>query len=129
MDSMRQALIASKVIHINSHQQNGTEGPDVPLQYKALNYKQVFYLATLGGAKVLGLEEKIGNFKVGKQFDAIVVDTSFSMTKPMLMDNTDPAPGMDVFEHDDHWAIFEKFIYLGDDRQMTKIYVDGEPVV
>ena len=122
---MRQAVIASKVVHINYNERE--DGPDVPKSYKALNYKQAFYLGTLGGARVMGLEDKIGNFKVGKQFDAIVVDTSFALPKRML--SKDPPPVMDVFDHDDPWAIFEKFIYLGDDRLMTKIYVAGNLVV
>ncbi|KAJ7393716.1 hypothetical protein OS493_003375 [Desmophyllum pertusum] len=33
-----------------------------------------FFLATLGGSQVLGLDDKIGNFEVGKYFDALVID-------------------------------------------------------
>ena len=35
-----------------------------------------FYLATIGGAKVLGLEHIIGNFSVGKEADFIVLDAA-----------------------------------------------------
>ncbi|EGG12528.1 uncharacterized protein MELLADRAFT_88882 [Melampsora larici-populina 98AG31] len=40
--------------------------------------KNLFYLATLGGARVCNLEEQIGNFVVGKEFDGIIVHTGVS---------------------------------------------------
>jgi len=42
---------------------------------------QAFYLATLGGAKSLSLDDKIGNFMPGKEADFVVLD--FSAT-PLL---------------------------------------------
>lgn len=62
MDSMRQAIIASKVILIHEP------------EYASLHLNEVFYIATLGGAQVLNLDTKIGNFMVGKQFDALLVE-------------------------------------------------------
>jgi cytosine/adenosine deaminase-related metal-dependent hydrolase len=46
---MRQTLTASKVTKINTGEE-------------PLNFKEVFYLATLGGAKCMGLDKKIGNW-------------------------------------------------------------------
>jgi guanine deaminase len=107
MDSMRQALIASKVIHIESRNETAKE------QFDALHYYHVFYLATLGSAKVLNLDHKLGNFEVGKEFDALVIDMS----------------GIDLFDHDDEYTRFEKFIYLGDDRHIKQVYVQGKQVI
>jgi guanine deaminase len=107
MDAMRQALIASKVIHIDSRSEENKE------IFDALHYYHVFYLATLGGAKVMNLDQKLGNFEVGKEFDALVVD----------MD------GIDLFDHDDEQTRFEKFIYLGDDRNIRQVYVKGKQVI
>ena len=59
---MRQAITASKVIHRRNP------------EYKPLGYKEAIYLATLGNARVLGLEDKIGSFAVGMDFDALIVD-------------------------------------------------------
>jgi len=39
-----------------------------------LNAARALYLATLGGAKALGLDKVIGNFEAGKEADFVVVD-------------------------------------------------------
>ncbi|TPX46101.1 guanine deaminase, partial [Synchytrium endobioticum] len=44
--------------------------------YDVLNWKDAFYLATMGGAKALGLENVIGSFEVGKSFDALHINVS-----------------------------------------------------
>jgi guanine deaminase len=101
-DAMRQSIIASKVTSINS------VGPDQP--FKSFGYKEAFYMATLGGARVMNLENKIGRFQVGMEFDALLIDLK----------------GIDIFEHDDEWTSFEKLIYLGDDRNIKKVFVFGK---
>ena len=50
------------------------------------SHEQVFYLATQGGAEVLGLGAQVGNFEPGKYFDALIVDP-----------NTDDSP-LDIFD-------------------------------
>jgi guanine deaminase len=44
------------------------------LQGFCLNAGQLLYLATLGGAKALGLEREVGNFEPGKSADFFVLD-------------------------------------------------------
>ncbi|KAK9717628.1 hypothetical protein K7432_006064 [Basidiobolus ranarum] len=70
---------------------------------KYLKLAEVFYLATVGGADVLGMKNTLGNFVVGKQFDALIVD-------PLACNSP-----IDLFQHDDVKTIFEKFINNGDD--------------
>ena len=41
-----------------------------------ISWPEALYLATLGGAKALGLSERIGNFESGKDADFVVVDQS-----------------------------------------------------
>ncbi len=44
------------------------------LQGYRLSAYEAFYLATLGGAKSLGLDDLIGNFLPGKEADFVVMD-------------------------------------------------------
>ncbi|KAI1468566.1 guanine deaminase [Daldinia caldariorum] len=105
LDAMRQALVASNAREVMS------EGKD-----KGLSISELFYLATLGGAKVCGLASKIGNFEGGKEFDALLIDAR--------------APGvMTVLEDDDSTeTIFNKFVMTGDDRNIIEVYVRGRLV-
>ncbi|KAF2832854.1 Metallo-dependent hydrolase [Ophiobolus disseminans] len=104
---IRQTMIASNAREVLS------EGKD-----KALSLEEVFYLATMGGAKVLCLEDQIGNFEVGKEFDAIWVTTTSGLQSAMTPREDD----------DSLQTIFEKFILTGDDRNMAHVYVRGRRV-
>ncbi|KXH36134.1 guanine deaminase [Colletotrichum simmondsii] len=108
LDSIRQAIIASNAREVMSG------GKD-----KVLSLDEVFYLSTLGGAQVCCLEDKIGNFAVGKAFDAILVTCSL-----------DEAFGVMTIreETDSLRTVFEKFLMTGDDRNIAQVYVQGRLV-
>jgi 5-methylthioadenosine/S-adenosylhomocysteine deaminase len=55
----------------------------------AVSGRQAIYLATRGGAKILGLEERIGSIQPGKQADLILLD----FNQPHLL------PLYDVYSH------------------------------
>ncbi|MBY0449002.1 MAG: guanine deaminase [Cyanobacteria bacterium] len=71
-----------------------------------ISVRQLFHAATLRAAHALQLESEIGNFKPGKAFDAIVVQTSPSKTQ---LDE-----------------ILAELIYTGDDRNVLMNVVQGE---
>lgn len=105
LDTIRQAIIASNYREMAS---NGAE--------KALSLQRAFHLATLGGAEVLGLQDRIGNLAVGKDFDAIVV-------------SSEPLSTMTAREDDESIeTTFEKFLMTGDDRNIVQVYVQGRKV-
>lgn len=89
--------------------------------YVPLDYKQVTYLATLGGAKALFLDDVIGNFEVGKSFDALLIDI-----------DSDPIDTFDFQQSEtdgEHLLkCLQKFVYCGDDRNISKVFVDGKQV-
>ncbi|KAM0712184.1 hypothetical protein Q7P37_011278 [Cladosporium fusiforme] len=105
LDTIRQTIIASNAQEVFS------KGAD-----KALTLAQVFYLATLGGAEVLSLGDRVGNFAVGKEFDAVWV-------------SSEPLSVMTVREEGESLATtFEKFVMTGDDRNMIRVFVRGRQV-
>ncbi len=87
------------------------------LNGQRMNAWQGFYLATLGGAEALHLEDRIGSFRPGREADFVVLD--FAAT-PVLKRRTEIAKS---FEE----RLFALMI-LGDDRAVSATYVMGEPV-
>lgn len=115
LHSLTRALDVSKHIDFfNKHEIRGTGVAKTPNRdYQQLTYKQAFHLATLGGAKALSLDQVTGNFAVGKDFDALLVDVSI-MEQPHRSLNVD--------------ELVEKFIYTGDDRNILNVFVAGRKV-
>ncbi|XP_076641594.1 guanine deaminase isoform X2 [Halictus rubicundus] len=101
LDAMRSALQVST--HLSFFKNN----------YKTLNFKDVFHLATLGGATALAMDDKIGNFTMGKEFDALVIDI-----------NVKNGYLNDLKEYTLEEKL-EKLIHSGDDRNITGVYVNG----
>lgn len=89
-------------------------------QYRALGYKEAIYLATLGGAEALSLGHKIGNFVVGKEFDALLIDTEKSPIDQYNLETGTPQT--------DLLKLLQKFIYVGDDRNIVQVFVKGRSV-
>jgi len=109
LDSIRQALIASNAREVLS------AGRD-----KALSLDEAFYLSTLGGARVCGLDEKVGSFAVGKEFDAMLVASELASPSEGIMTPYEAGDGLRT--------TFEKFLMTGDDRNIVRVYVRGRLV-
>ncbi|KAH6720822.1 hypothetical protein BKA61DRAFT_595630 [Leptodontidium sp. MPI-SDFR-AT-0119] len=105
LDAMRQAFIVSNAKELM------TNGKD-----PSLSLEECFYMATLGGARVCCLDGEIGNFQVGKQFDALVVST-VKQARARVNTMTE--------DEDSLRMIFEKFLMSGDDRNITEVYARG----
>lgn len=88
-------------------------------QMNSLPYTSLhsFYLATLGGAEALGLEDKIGSIQVGKEADLTVINMKSTPIIDYRMRYADS------FEE----ALFVQMI-LGDDRAIAATYVAGSKV-
>lgn len=110
LDACRQSIIASKVIHFNDRE-----------KYQPLSVDEVFSLATLSGASSLGLQESLGNFQVGKQFDALIVDVHANPQIPSGPEVSSPSESL----HN----LLEKFIFCGDDRCIASVFVKGRQLI
>lgn len=65
---------------------------------------------------VLALDEKIGNFVVGKEFDALIVDIGVLEGDYIHQSDLQPI------------ELLQKFIYCGDDRNVIRVFVAGVEV-
>ena len=76
-----------------------------------------FYLATLGGATVLGMADRIGNFAPGKEADFVVLDPAAT---PLRARRNAQAASLEE-------RLF-LLMMLGDDRSVHATHVMGERV-
>lgn len=82
---------------------------------KKLSAFQALYLATLGGARALYLDNKIGNFAVGKEADFVVLNLKAT---PLLVRRLQHCQSL----HDQLFTL----LMLGDDRSISASYVMGK---
>ncbi|ORZ23306.1 hypothetical protein BCR42DRAFT_404456 [Absidia repens] len=99
MNSMRQAVISSSFWQ------------DPALQ---VDWKTALYMATLGGADMIGLGDVIGSFAESKQLDALMIDLRT------------PNSPIDLLWDESIELLVEKFINVGDDRCIIDVIVGGK---
>lgn len=85
------------------------------LRGEKLTAMKSFFLATLGGAKALDLDDKIGNFSVGKEADFVILDYNSTDLMRVRMNKA-----KDINER-----LFVLSI-IGDDRSVKQTYVMGK---
>ena len=85
------------------------------LQQEKLHPLKSLFLATLGGARALRLEDKIGNLEVGKEADFVILDLHATQLMRFRMNQAN--------------NLEEKLFVLmslGDDRTVSQTYIYGE---
>jgi guanine deaminase len=95
------------------------------LRSQKLSAFQALFLATLGGARALCLEDKLGNFEIGKEADFVVLDmrsTSIMALRNKPIDLEHPPTLAEISDH-----LFATLI-MGDDRAIAATYIMGELV-
>ena len=88
------------------------------LRGQTLTALRAFYLATLGGARALRLDDRIGSFAPGRDADFIVLDPGAT---PLLARRTGSARTLE--ERLFAWMV------LGDERAVRECYVMGAPAI
>ena len=90
-----------------------------------LSFEEALYLATRGGAKVVGLEHRIGGFEVGKDWDAQRV-TFAPVGNETTIDQT--LGPVEIFGGESWEDKVAKWVYTGDDRNTAAVWVKGRLV-
>lgn len=98
-----------------------------------LSIATLLYLATLGGAEVCCLQDRIGSFEQGKAFDALLVSVREGDTgNPAVWGynpDRDLTHGVTAQSADNNlieWL--ERFLFCGDDRNIKKVIVQGRTI-
>ncbi|SCV00067.1 LAME_0G07316g1_1 [Lachancea meyersii CBS 8951] len=120
----RQALLVSRHLAMKE--------PDAAKQeHLKLSVNDVLFLSSLGGAQVLDMEETIGSFEVGKQFDTQLIDLNSAGTKVDVFD-WQYAKWSEKSRDDENKKLFEdllaKWLFTGDDRNTVSVWVAGKQV-
>jgi guanine deaminase len=90
-----------------------------------LSVEEGLYLATRGGAKVVGLEDRIGGFEVGMDWDAQLIELGSVNEKGYL---TSEEGLVDIFGGESWDDKVAKWVYTGDDRNTVAVWVKGRLV-
>jgi guanine deaminase len=90
-----------------------------------LSVEEVLYLGTKGGAKVVGLENEIGSFEKGMQWDAQLVGLG---SVDGELDTGKDEGVVDVFGWETWEERVAKWVFNGDDRNTLGVWVKGRLV-
>jgi hypothetical protein len=95
-----------------------------PFANKKLQLETLLYLATLGGAHVCSLQDRIGSFAPGKAFDALHVTINDASGNPSVWGApTAVAAGTNAEAQLRGWL--ERFLFGGDNRNLKRVFVQG----
>ncbi|KAG2169392.1 hypothetical protein JADG_009131 [Aureobasidium aubasidani] len=92
-----------------------------------LSTEEALWLATRGGAKVVGLENRVGGFEVGMDWDAQMISLDV-VSEDGEMDEAENKGPVDVFMWESWSDRLNKWFYGGDDRNTAAVWVKGRLV-
>ena len=87
------------------------------VQGVSLSPFQLWYLATLGGARALSLDKETGSIEVGKSADFLVMDLHAT---PLISMRSDRASSLE--------DLLAGLIFMGDDRVVSEAWIAGRKV-
>lgn len=116
LNTARQAVLVSRHLAMET----GSE-------HDKLSVEDVLFLGTQGGAKLVGLQDKIGSFGVGKHWDAQLIDLDTEGSQVDVFDWQ--VPEINTETYDQKWKnIVAKWLFNGDDRNSSRVWVKGRLV-
>jgi guanine deaminase len=116
------------MLAIQGTNEQTTQSPPKRYSNKPLSIANLFHMATLGGASICNLHDHTGNFEVGKEFDALRVSPGRS---PGFFHNVGERPVSTRSPTErlaDLKQIFERFLFVSDDRDIADVWVRGRRV-
>lgn len=117
LEEARHAILVSRHVAITSSNSSDK-----------LSTEEALYLATRGGAKVVGLEDRIGGFEVGMDWDAQMIGLDAVAEDGELEVASGQEGPVDVFLWESWLDRVNKWFYCGDDRNTVAVWVKGRLV-
>lgn len=120
LEVAKHALLVSR--HLVMKSSNETE---------KLSSSDVLYLATMGGARVLQIDDKVGCFKKGLKFDAQLINLSCEDSNVDTFSFQNPNWGkLPIDESKKKFSdLLDKWLFNGDNRNIEKVFVNGRAVI
>ncbi|KAK7519580.1 uncharacterized protein IWZ02DRAFT_380047 [Phyllosticta citriasiana] len=113
LEAARQTVLVSRL--------RSTGGKD-DAEHAKLSTEEALYLATRGGAQVVGLADRIGAFEVGMEWDAQMIGLG-----PLSAERVEASP-VDIFGWETWAERVDKWVFNGDDRNTLAVWVKGRLV-
>ncbi|OJD12471.1 guanine deaminase [Emergomyces pasteurianus Ep9510] len=139
LEAVRQACLVSRLVAFSNGAAAGTEEGAVRKSVSGrekISVEEGLYLATRGGAKVVGMQDAIGGFEKGMFWDAQMLEIGESLDG----DGCDAASrggdngnrgvhtsSVDVFGWESWEEKIAKWVWSGDDRNIRAVWVAGRP--
>lgn len=114
LEAARQSILISRLVAMDGDEE------------AKLSVEEVLYLATRGGAKALGLEEKVGAFQVGMMWDAQLIGLTLVWNDVDML--TEEGGIVDIFPWQEDEERIAKWLFSGDDRNTLAVWVRGRLV-
>lgn len=125
LEAARQACLVSRLVACGEHGGKGAHSGR-----ETLGVEETLYLATRGGAQVVGMEDDVGGFEKGMFWDAQMVGLGGVVPDeggddPMCEDEDGT---VDVFGWESWEEKVAKWMWTGDDRNVKAVWVGGKLV-
>jgi len=124
LTAIQHASMASKVIAMQTPP--GSVSIGTAFTGRQLSIATLLHLATLGGAQVCDLEDRIGSLAPGKAFDALLVSVRTEAGNLGLW-GVDLDSDLGVKRNGNLLdGMLERFFFTGNDRNIRRVYVQGK---
>ncbi|KAI4930916.1 uncharacterized protein J4E92_004750 [Alternaria infectoria] len=116
LENVRQAIWVSRHLCIQTSKDRAK-----------LSTEEALFLATRGGAAVVGMQDKVGGFEIGMEWDAQMISLGV-VGEDGCRDGAFEEGPVDVFGWESWSDLVEKWVYSGDDRNTVAVWVKGRLV-
>ncbi|KKZ68486.1 guanine deaminase [[Emmonsia] crescens] len=128
LEAVRQACLVSRLVAFR--EEAGGERKSASGREK-ISVEEGLYLATRGGAKVVGMQDIIGGFEVGMCWDAQMVEIGEAVDGGNNDSNGNwgvYTSNVDIFGWESWEEKIAKWVWSGDDRNVRAVWVRGRLV-